>query len=490
MTHSSKSPIQENIDLNEWDHTTLGKVVNPSRPRVKPYDKPSLPFIGMDHIEAHTMKLLGTVPAETMKSPAVHFLPGDVLYGRLRPYLNKVYCPDFEGLCSAEFIVFPKTEGLNSKYLMYFLNSIEFMRFATNLNSGDRPRVKFEQLASYPFPLPSFEQQIRIIAEIEKQFSRLDEAVENLNRVKANLKRYKASILKAAVEGKLTEEWRKNHPDVESAEILLDRILTERRKKWEQVELAKKKAKGKEPKDDKWKKKYKETLSPVIDRLYELPEKWKWSSFGQLIQTINAGKSFKCNERPPEGEEIGVVKVSAVSWGEFNELESKTVTDTSKINQNYLIHPGDFLFSRANTIELVGACVIAKSFKRKLMLSDKILRLDLTFDLKKWCLVCLRTRFGRNEIESLATGNQESMRNISQANIMKIRLPLPPLEEQEAVINEVEQILTQCEMLDKICDANLKRADRLRQSILKKAFSGKLVPQEEIDEPASGLSVN
>ena len=89
-------------------------------------------------------------------------------------------------------------------------------------------------------------------------------------------------------------------------------------------------------------------------------------------------------------------------------------------------------------------------------------------------MVCLRTRFGRNEIESLATGNQESMRNISQANIMKIRLPLPPLKEQYSVINALEQILTQCEMIDKMCDVNLKRAERLRQSILKRAFSGKL----------------
>jgi len=235
------------------------------------------------------------------------------------------------------------------------------------------------------------------------------------------------------------------------------------------------KTKGKEPKDDKWKKKYKEPLAPETEGLKKLPDNWTWCSFSQLIQTLKAGKSFKCNERPPNGKEVGVVKVSAVTWGEFNELESKTVTDKSKVNQDYLIHQGDFLFSRANTIELVGACVIANLFKRKLMLSDKILRLDLIFDLKKWCLVCLRTRFGRNEIESLATGNQESMRNISQANIMKILLPLPPLEEQYSVINELEQILTQCEMVDKMCDVNLKRADRLRQSVLKNAFSGKLL---------------
>ncbi|MCB1849245.1 MAG: restriction endonuclease subunit S, partial [Gammaproteobacteria bacterium] len=169
---SSKPDTQDFNDLGEWKETTLGVVVNPTRPRIPPSERPELPFIGMDHIEAHTMKLLGTVPAGTMKSSAVHFQRGDVLYGRLRPYLNKVYRANFEGLYSAEFIVFPETEEVDSRYLQYFLNSSAFVSYATQLNAGDRPRVKFEQLSSYPFPLPSINQQQRIVAEIEKQFSR------------------------------------------------------------------------------------------------------------------------------------------------------------------------------------------------------------------------------------------------------------------------------------------------------------------------------
>ena len=367
-----------------------------------------------------------------------------------------------------------ETEDFSISFLEYLLPG--YLKAINNVTSSVTVKhLSSQSIKEIPLPFPPVNEQKRIVAEIEKQFSRLDEAVDNLKRVKSNLKRYKASILKAAVEGKLTEDWRKANPDVEPAGKLLERILAGRRKTWEEAELSKMKAKGKVPKDDKWKKKYKKPLAPETEGLNTLPDNWTWCSFGQLIQQIKAGKSFKCNERPPNGKEVGVVKVSAVTWGEFNELESKTVTDKSKVNQDYFIHQGDLLFSRANTIELVGACVIANLFKRKLMLSDKILRLDLTFDLKKWCLICLRTRFGRNEIESLATGNQESMRNISQANIMKIRLPLPPLEEQYSVINELEQILTQCQMVDKMCDVNLKRADSLRQSILKKAFSGLLV---------------
>lgn len=179
----------------------LGEVVRPTRPRVKPSERPELPFIGMEHIEAHSMKLLGTVSAGGMKSSAVHFKPGDVLYGRLRPYLNKVYRPSFEGLCSAEFIVLPENERIDGAYLQYFLNSAAFVRYATHLNAGDRPRVDFDQIAPYSIPLPGKDEQHRIVAEIEKQFSRVDEAVANLKRVKANLKRYKAAVLNEAVAG-------------------------------------------------------------------------------------------------------------------------------------------------------------------------------------------------------------------------------------------------------------------------------------------------
>lgn len=182
----------------EWQQLPLGEVFKPNRPRVSPAEKPKLPFIGMEHVEAHTMKLLGTVPAASMKSSSVHFQPGDVLYGRLRPYLNKVYRPDFEGLCSAEFIVFPETKGVDSKYLQYFLNSNDFVAFASHLNEGDRPRVDFKQISPYPFPLAPLPEQRRIVQAIETQLGRLDAAVARLQAAKAKLKRYKQAVLKAA----------------------------------------------------------------------------------------------------------------------------------------------------------------------------------------------------------------------------------------------------------------------------------------------------
>lgn len=349
-----------------------------------------------------------------------------------------------------------------------------FLQFAINQNLQDYifqahggaglahiTKGKFE---NSELPKPALDLQRKIVAEIEKQFSRLDEAVASLKRVKANLKRYKAAVLKAAIEGKLTEEWRETHPNSETDEELLKRFLSERRKLWEEKKPGK----------------YTEPVSPDISNLTELPKGWVWTTLSTLLIDIEAGKSFKCDERPPMKDEVGVVKVSAVTWGEFDETESKTCLDSRLIKESLLIRDGDFLFSRANTIELVGACVIAKKVTTNVMLSDKILRFRLLGGLNHWVLYNLRSKFGRQEIERLATGNQESMRNIGQDRIRAIRIPLLPIEERMQIVTEIERRFSFVREVEAQVDINLLRAERLRQAILSKAFSGQIL-QEEAD---------
>lgn len=276
--------------------------------------------------------------------------------------------------------------------------------------------VETSKLLGFKIPVAPRGQQAKIVAEIEKQFSRLDEAVANLKRVKTNLKRYKASVLKAAVDGKFVSS---------------------------------------------------------------NPSGWIRTDLGAILTTIEAGRSFKCAERLPSISEIGVVKVSAVTWGTYNEEESKTCLDPGRIETRYFVKPGDFLFSRANTIQLVGACVIAQKVTRRVMLSDKILRFRFSDKVvPQWVLYWLRSDTGRKEIQRLSTGNQESMRNIGQERIRQIVFAIPGLEEQRAIVAEVERRLSVIEELAAAVQANLTRADRLRQSILKRAFEGKLIKTE------------
>ena len=174
-------PFRFNIPPG-WAATTLGTATYPRGVKAKLSEMPGATFIGLEHIEAHTMRLLDTAKTSDVKSSGSYFQAGDVLYGRLRPYLNKVYMPDFAGLASGEFIVFPKQDNLDNAYLKYFLNHWEFASFATRLNAGDRPRVDFSQLADYPLPLPPLAEQRRIVDAIETQFARLDASVAALRR--------------------------------------------------------------------------------------------------------------------------------------------------------------------------------------------------------------------------------------------------------------------------------------------------------------------
>lgn len=333
-----------------------------------------------------------------------------------------------------------------------------------------------QRFAKMSFPLPPLPEQQRIIDAVESYATRLDDAVATLSRVERNLARYRASVLTAAVEGRLvpTEAARAHQEgrDYEPASVLLERILAERRRRWGESSAT---------------ATYREPAPPDAANLPELPAGWSWASLDQLLVRIEAGKSFRCAERPPRAGEVGVVKVSAVSWGQFQESESKTCTRAELVHDDLLIRPDDFLISRANTIELVGACVIVTAVTRNVMLSDKVLRLRTAGGLDRWLMWVLRSRFGRRQIEALATGNQDSMRNIGQKAIASIYIPLPPEVECRAIMAEIEARMSVVTESERAMQRALGRCARLRTSILTWAVEGKLADQDPLDEPASDL---
>lgn len=188
--------------------TTLGKIVKPRRERVS-FDGTNghIIFIGMDCIEPNALKPHKTDLLENTKSTCFVFHKDDVLYGRMRSYLNKVFKAETNGAASAEFIVFPPTDTILSDYLKYLLHQQDFVSFATRNASGDRPRVKFEEdLAPFPFTLPSLPEQKTIVKKIETAFAFADKAQAAITNALEQAKQLKQSILKRAFEGKLVPQ--------------------------------------------------------------------------------------------------------------------------------------------------------------------------------------------------------------------------------------------------------------------------------------------
>ncbi|MFO1043279.1 MAG: restriction endonuclease subunit S [Planctomycetaceae bacterium] len=379
-------------------------------------------------------------------------------------------------------------DEIDPSFVRWFIASPSQQRQINSIQVGvTRQALTKDMVLRFELPLPPFGEQKRIVAKIEELFSDLDAGEAALKRAKANLKRYRAAVLKAAVEGKLTEEWRAKHPAKEPASSLLARILKERRQKWEADQLAKFAAAEKEPPKN-WREKYVEPTPPVTTGLPELPDSWCWVTLGQLLHQIEGGKSFECLTRPAGPNEWGVVKVSAMTWGTFLEDEQKAIPPAAEFDPSDEIRPNDLLLSRSNTTQLVGATVLVGNCRPRLLLSDKSLRLRaIEFVNLHWLHTALSSSVARSQLSAMATGTSDSMRNVSQDKIKSVVLPLPPLAEQQWIVEGASERLSQIDAAETQIEHGLLRASRLRQSILKQAFEGKLVPQDPNDESASTL---
>lgn len=411
-----------------------------------------------------------------------------------------LFKPDIPKICTNFLRLIRPSRNINSyflnTFLKYFYNSGKIINYQAG--SNNLRNLKFNHYIKINLPIPPFQEQHRIVAKIEELFSDLDQGITSLKKAQAQLKTYRQAVLKDAFEGKLTAQWREEHTsELETAEEVLQKIKSEREKlareemaQWK-IDVQAWELAGKTGEKPTKPSHNIDILDPLINDelniLPDLPLSWGKYKFNEFIKSIESGKSFKCDERPPLQNEVGVIKVSSVSWGEFDPNESKTCKDKEKINPHYFVNENDFLFSRANTVELVGACVIVGNISKKLMLSDKILRFEFVLIDKRFCLYFLRSFWGRIQIERLATGNQASMKNIGQQRIKNIVFPLCSIKEQNQIVSEIESRFSICDKLEETIAENLKKADRMRQSILKKAFEGKLVPQDPNDEPASVL---
>jgi type I restriction enzyme S subunit len=207
-----------------------------------------------------------------------------------------------------------------------------------------------------------------------------------------------------------------------------------------------------------------------------------------LLVDIETGKSFKTPGRPAEGHEWGVIKVSAMTWGEFDEAENKAVPADQHVDPRHEIRSGDLLLSRANTSEYVGASVLVGECRPRLLLSDKSMRLLTVSGVdRRWLHYALRAPQVRSQMSRVATGTSDSMRNISQSKVRALRVRVPTLGRQEAIAAQVEDALMKCRQLEVEAKTVRARTGAARRSILAAAFSGKLVPQDPADEPASVL---
>ena len=324
--------------------------------------------------------------------------------------------------------------------------------------------------------MPPLPEQRRIVAEIEKQFTRLDASVAALKRVQANLKRYRASLLKAACEGKLVpteaELALSEGRDYEPADQLLERILSERRARWESQEQRR--------------GKYKEPVAPDTSDLPELPEGWVWSTLAQ-ISHLKGGVTKGQRPRDQVLREVPYLRVANVQRGFLDLSEVKCISVPVETIEKLRLMNGDVLFTEGGDRDKLGRGWIWRNEVPDCIHQNHVFRSRLYLnEIVPEFVSWWGNSFGQDFFNRY--GKQTT--NLASINLTLLStfpVPLPPVAEQHRILAEVERRLSVAQKVEVSVEANLTRAERLRQSILKQAFSGKLVPQDPSDEPASAL---
>jgi len=414
---------------------------------------------------------------------------GDLLVARMPDPLGRVCA--FPGdvkqsVTVVDVCIIRLASAASSRWLMHQLNTPQMRRTVLELQSGTtRKRISRANFAKIEFPVPPLNEQTRIADALDELLSDLDAGVAALERAQAKLKHYHAAVLKAAVEGALTAEWRAQHPAFEPASSLLTRILAERRRRWEEAQLQKFKEVGKSPPKD-WKAKYKAPVAPDTTNLPPLPEGWCWTNLDSLIVDGPQNGVYYPSDRYGSGTQI--LRIDDYQNGWVRDITQLRQVSAGKEDVVlYALREGDLVINRVNSMTHIGKCLVASKGLKGCLFESNMMRSSVaSLMMPHFVEIYLHSSGGRQRLIKGAKWavNQAS---INQQDVRRTEVPLPPLAEQAAIVEAVEDQLSVIEHLEADLEAKLKSAQALRQSILRHAFTGQLVPQNPKDEPAAEL---
>lgn len=374
----------------------------------------------------------------------------------------------------ASYLIRFRPIEVSERYIEYFLQSPKYWRQIQEASSGiTLLNVNAQKMQAIFIPLAPLPEQQRIVEAIESLFTQLDAGVAALKRLRANLKRYKAAVLKAACEGRLVPQ----DPNDEPASALLHRILAERRTKWETEQ----RVKGKDPR----KLKYEEPAAPDTSDLPELPEGWTWARIKD-VGDVRLGR-----QRAPQhhtGPHMRpYLRVANVFEDYIDTSDVLEMNFTPREYEIYRLQYGDILLNEGQSLELVGRSAIYRDEVPGACFQNTLVRFQVSsILLREYAQYVFRAYLHSGRFQKIAKWTT-TMAHLGAQRFADLEFPLPPLPEQERIIAEVEAIMSEVRVLESTINANLKRAERLRQAILKQAFEGKLVAQDPNDEPATML---
>jgi len=362
--------------------------------------------------------------------------------------------------------------GVNGKYVLYGLR-LTAQELLDESTGSTFDAISGQTLRRHTLPVAPVAEQSRIVAEIEKQFTRLDAAVSALKRVQANLKRYRASVLKAACGGRLVpteaELARRERRSYEPASRLLDRILAERCARWETTQLA-------------TKKRYKTPEKINESDPQSGPDGWTYATLDQLTSKIVDGTHFTPTYVPNGVPFLSVKDVHDDSVS-FEDCKFIRREEHELLSKRCNPEKGDLLVTKSGTIG--RSAIIEVDTQFSLFVSVALLKPATSEVSMRWLALAIQNWIRTIDIQQDVKGS--ALKNLHLEDFRRIKAAIPPNAEQVRIIAEVDRHWSLIRYLEELLKTNLRKSEKLRQTILKSAFEGKLVPQDPNDEPASIL---
>lgn len=478
-------------ELNQRPLATLGELADESVEQTGPTS--DFVYVDISSIDRETKKIIEAKTLTLSQAPSrakQHLRAGDVLVSMTRPNLNAVaLVPEqLDGAIGSTGFHVLRSRWLRPEFLLRLVQSQRFVDEMSALVQGALyPAVRPKDIAAFTFSFETPTQQTRIVAKLEELLSDIDAGVAELKAAQTKLRQYRQSLLKAAVEGALTAEWRANNTPAETGAQLLERILTERRARWEAKQLAKFAEQGKTPPKD-WQKKYPEPVQPDTTDLPGLPEGWVWASGEQLCEFITKGTT------PPK--ELDADSLKTIPFLRVTNLTDRGELDlTDKVFVSKETHKGflarSAVYPKDVLMNIVGpplgqVAVVPATFPEwninqaiaifravDGVLPSFICRYLLSSVAQRWLKVRSKTTAGQT--------------NLTLEVCRSLPIPLPPKGEQQELLERLDFSLDSMSSQANSIELALKQTTAQRQNILRAAFAGQLVPQDPNDEPATLL---
>jgi len=378
-----------------------------------------------------------------------------------------------------------------NNYAFYFLLS-KYIQINSRAKGSGTPHVDPDLLWNYKFPVAPINEQHRIVSKIEELFSELDKGIESLKTAREQLKIYRQALLKHAFEGKLTEQWRKDNAEqLETADQLLERIKQEREERYQQHTNDWKEAvKEWESKGKEEKKPRKPVIPKVVkyisddeqSKLFLIPKKYKWCRFGNVYAESVLGKML--DKKKNKGNLKPYLRNINVRWGRFDLSDILNMRFEVHELKRYTVSKGDLVICEGGE---PGRCAIWEQEKQEFLIQKALHRVRLFKYLINPKFIYYFIMFSANQgiLSNYFTGT--TIKHLTGASLSKLPIPLSSFEEQNKIVQLLDELLSVVDNSENEIENNLICTESLRQSILKKAFSGKLIPQDPNDEPASEL---